>query len=262
MTKNNTATDETITRFKSMSTVQRIELIENGVDAVLDTLSSIDAGKKSAEKAEMGQLGVLREALKDYALPVKEPEWDKVIRPIVAERLGKATKAGGGLRYANAASRDVMVHLFKVATMGLTLAKHDKEFASSQWASGNLKKYALEVGPKLQAAIDPETGEPRLRSIPPKPKAPKKLPKDNYYFLIGVGPAKDDINNSVLSHHDTLADLAVAAKAAAKRFPQYTNFRYVIGKLEKFDLQEIEQKVEEPQFSNAAVFGETVSNAA
>jgi len=53
-----------------------------------------------------------------------------------------------------------MVNLLKVATMGLTLAKQDRKFDPSYRASANLKKYATEVRPMLQAAIDPATGKP------------------------------------------------------------------------------------------------------
>jgi hypothetical protein len=69
--------------------------------------------------------------------------------------------------------------------MGLTLAKQDRKFDPSQRAYANLKKYATEIRPMLQKAIDPATGKPRLRSIAAPPPKPKKLAEGYVYLLIG-----------------------------------------------------------------------------
>jgi hypothetical protein len=257
MTKDNDKTDETLNRFKDMTPVQKVEIIEGVVDAVLSNLADIEAGKKAADKAVSGQLAALSDALKTYAEPMTEDVWEKVFRANVADRLDKA-EVDGSKRYQNRASRDVMVNLLKVATMGLTLAKQDRAFAPSYQAQSNLKKYAAEVRPMLQKAIDPATAKPRLRSIAKPPQVPKKLPYDTYYWLIGCENADDGIEgaNTVIGGAYTL----VQAEREAKRYSKkYESFLYCVAKMEPLGL-ETKEEVGELPIQNAAVSASTISS--
>ena len=96
-----------------------IEMINNAVTALLDTKKKIDAAKDAAQKADVGQLRALLAALKDYPGAMTEDVWDNVYKANVSERLKP--------RFDNPASRDVIVNRLKVATIGITLAKEDRQ---------------------------------------------------------------------------------------------------------------------------------------
>ena len=249
--------DETLNRFKVMTPIQQMEIVEGAVDAILNNLTAVEAGQKAAHKAESGQLAALKHALKDYAEPLTEDVWEKVYRANVAARLDEA-KVDGSRRYANRASRDVMVNLLKVATMGLTLAKQDRKFDPSQRAYANLKKYATEIRPMLQKAIDPATGKPRLRSIAASPPKPKKLAEGWVYLLIGCEEAGCGIDgaNMVLCADPNLDTL----KRLAHDFgSDYADYLYV--PVPEFALEPLraEDDAPQPKYQNAVVFGKTVS---
>ncbi|MDZ4371580.1 MAG: hypothetical protein U1C74_09200 [Phenylobacterium sp.] len=249
-------TDSTLNRFKEMTPVQQMEIVERAVEAILDNLAAVETAKKAAQKVETNQLAALKVALKDYAEPMTEEAWEKVYCANVQMRLSEA-KVDGSPRYKNNASRDVMVNLIKVATMGLTLAKQDKDFAPSHQVAGNLKKYANEVRPKLQQAIDPATGKPRLRSIAVAPKPPKKLPPETYYWLIGCENAAKGIRgaNTVVGGGSDLKMLEDTAKRLADK---YESFLYCAAKMETLVQREEEEK-EELLIQNSAVFSQSFS---
>jgi hypothetical protein len=261
MNKIQDKSDETFNQFKVMDSVKIMTIIEGAVDAVLNNLNEIEVAKKAAEvgnkavtKAANGQLNALKTALSDYTEIVTQDVWDKLFRANVSERLSTA-KIDGSQRYANRGSRDVMVNLIKVATMGLTLAKHDKAFEPSPRAQTNLKKYAEEVRPKLQEAIDPATGEPRLRSLAPKP--PKKLKGDTYYWLIGCEHADKGISgaNTVIGADYDLVRLEQVARGFAVK---YESFLYCEAKMTPMALNK-EEKFDDIPIQNAAVFAEVIS---
>jgi hypothetical protein len=249
--------EDSLNRFKVMTSIQHMEIVEGAVDAILKNLTAIEAGRKVADKAQSGQLEALNKALKDYAEPLTEEVWEKVYRANVAARLDEATSEGTRRRYANKASRDVMVNLIKVAAMGLTLAKHDRKFQPSYQAQSNLKKYATEVRPKLQAEIDPATEKPRLRSIAAPPKAEKKLPEGAYYWLIGCEDAKKGIQgaNTVIGGG---FDLRRLEDVARRKSSQYEIFLYCVAKLEDMNLDK-EDKFEDIPIQNSAVLAEVIS---
>lgn len=248
-------TDDTLNRFKTMTPVQQMQIVERAVDAILDNLAAVETAKKAAQKVETNQLAALKAALKDYAQPITEEVWEKVYRANVAARLSEA-KMDGSPRYKNAASRDVMVNMIKVTTMGLTLAKQDKDFAPSHQVAGNLKKYANEVRPKLQKTIDPETGKPRLRSIAVAPKPTKKLSGDTYYWLIGCEDGALGLKgaNAVIGASYDLARLEWAAEQVADK---YQSFLYCAAKMEP--LPKPEEEKAELLIQNSAVFSQSFS---
>jgi hypothetical protein len=248
--------DETLNLFKVMTPIQQMEIVEGAVDAILNNLEAVEAGNKAANKAESGQLDALKKALKDYAEPLTEEVWEKVYRANVAARLDKPN-VDGSRRYKNAASRDVMVNLLKVATMGLTLAKHDRAFEPNN-AQTNLKKYTTDVRPELQKAIDPATGKPRLRSIAAPPPKPKKLPKGYVYLLIGCEDAGYGIvgANSVLSADSNLDTLKRLAHDLGGHYAEYL---YVPVPEFALEPPQPEDDAPKPKYQNAVVFSKTVS---
>ena len=243
----------TLKRFKAMTPLQHVEIIEGAVDAVLHCLVEFEAGRKASDDALAGQLAALQEALKDHAEPVTELTWEKLFRPTVAKRLDEAT-VGDAKRYKNAPSRDVMVNLIKVATMGLTLARHEKAFEPSAEASRNLKKYALEVRPKLQAALDPETHQPRLRTI--DHKKPRTLPKGKLYWLIGCETDQGIAGaNTVVAADANLDSLRHRAQLIADKFKSYL----YIEAPQDAPVLDLSPETEKPlAIQNAAVFASTL----
>jgi len=249
--------DGTLNHFKNVNPVKQMEIVAGAVDAILANLSAIDASRKSITKAEGSQMTVLKNALKDYPEPITEEAWDKVFKANVTARLSEA-KVGGIPRYKNPASRDVMVNLIKVATMGITLAKHERRFEPSDKASRNLKKYADEVRSKLQNAIDPATEKPRLRSIAIAPKKEKKLPAGSLYLLIGCEDGDKGIEgaNTVIG---ASSDLDKLVKTARKLSTKFADFLYVPAPpLEPLDWEEKDLPVE-LAIQNSAVFSQTLS---
>ena len=262
MTTDSDRKDDTLKRFKVMTSVEKIVLIEGMVDALLDNLKNVEGNlaqakikKDAADRTATGQMSALIAALADYAEPVTEEVWEKVYRANVAERLGDSKKEDGSLRFASNASRDVMINTLKVATMGITLAKQDSSFSPSWRARTNLKKYADEVRPLLQAAIDPATGKARLRSIIKAPKAPQKLPDGVFYWLIGCEKAESGIEgaNTVLCADFSLEKLKTTAKSFRG---EYQSFLYCLAELTDLEVVEAEP-VEHHPIQNAAVFAGT-----
>ena len=216
------------TEFKVVSPLRQVEIIEKAVAAVLNNLSNVEAAKDEVGKIEGGQLQVLATALKDIPEPITEEVWDKLMKANVSELLANAT-VNGKTRYANEASRDVMVTHFKAATMGLTLAKQEPAYQPTSANSKNLKKYADYVRPMLQAAIDPATGKPRHKSIPTKPRGPRKLSGDTYYWLVGrVG---GDDGGTILARQQVFAELT--RELDEKRLEgKFQSFFYLTAKVE------------------------------
>ena len=252
--------DSALNQFKNITPIQQIEIVAGAVDAILANLSTIDAGRKSITKAEGSQLTVLKNALKDYPEPMTEEAWDKVFKANVAARLAEA-RVDGSPRYANSASRDVMVNLIKVATMGLTLARHDRTFEPSYQASTNLKKYASEVRRKLQETIDPATGKARLRTIVTAPRPPKRLSGDTYYWLIGCEEPDKGLGgaNAVLGASHDLNELERGAKRAEEKHPgKFQKFLYCAAKMEPLPQHE-EEEERGMLIQNSAVFSQSLS---
>ncbi len=258
-TKAAASADETLKRFNELTTIQRIDLIVSGVDAVVTNMSETASLRAEATESDSNQLAALATVLKDYAEPVTEEFWDKVLKPSVSEHLS-GVRINGSLRYASTGSRDVMVNLFKVATMGLTLMRHEHAFAPSEKASKNLKKYANEVRPLLQKAIDPETTKPRLRSIaqPLQPKTKKVLTGERKYWLVGCEDARLGLAgaNTVICGDSRMFVIESKAAQVADKFP-----RFIVFTSEPEPLDSGVRVVDVPSITNAAVFGQTVSAA-
>lgn len=162
-------------------TQRQIEIMNNAADSLLVGEGMKAIARDGVEQADKGQLHLLMDALDEYPGVVTEAVW-KTFKATVAERL------------KDSPSKDTLTNRLKRATMGLTLAKENQSFAPTALDT-NLKKYAESVGKKLQAAIDPETGRPRLKCIAKREKA-TKLPKGTYYWLVGCqgeGFASGDI---------------------------------------------------------------------
>jgi hypothetical protein len=241
----NERTTEPKTEFKFLSPPRQVEIVERAIAAVLDNFSKVEAAKDEVGKIEGGQLGVLATALKDIPEPVTEEAWDTLFRDKVADLLENAP-VNGKPRYANKASRNVMVNLFKVATMGLTLAKQSPAYDPAATSATNLKKYATLIRPMLQADPDPATGEPRLSSgAPKKPKAPKKLTGDTYYWLVGCVDSEPGLNGIVgksvvvCGEHDFRKLDSRAAELAGA----YPSFGYIVGELKPMPIETCEMAV-------------------
>ena len=244
----NDQTNEPKTEFKVVSSLDQIAVIEAAVQSFLENISVI-------AEVEGGQLGILSKALRDYPEPMTEAVWDRVFKANVTALFVAAKDPNGDDRYANKASQEVMTNLFKVATMGLTLAKVDPAYKSNSANSKNLKKYAETVRPMLQAAIDPATGKPRLRSIAAAPKPPKKLAPDTYYWLIGCTDAElgiEGANDVVGAHNDIRKLEQFAARLAGK----YQSFLYCEAKMEPLTPQAEEEDLG-LLIQNAAVMSST-----
>ncbi len=258
-TTTNKNAEESLNRFKEMTTIQRIDLIVSGVDAVIRNMSETAALRAEATESGSNQLAALSTVLKDYAEPVTEEFWDKVLRPSVSDHLS-GVRVNGSLRYSSTGSRDVMVNVFKVATMGLTMMRHDPAFAPSHRASKNLKKYAEEVRPLLQKAVDPDTNKPRLRSIaqPDKPKPRKALTGERKYWLVGCEAAKLGLAgaNTVICGDSRMFVIESKAAQIADKYP-----RFIVLTSEPEPLDSGVRVVNVPSITNAAVFGNTVSEA-
>lgn len=221
------------TEFKFISAPRQAEIVEKAVAAILDNFSKVDAATDKVGKIEGGQLGVLATALKDIPEPVTEEIWDEFMKANVSDLLANAT-ANGKTRYANSNSRDVMVGHFKAATIGLTLAKQDPAYQPTSANSKNLKKYADYVRPMLQAAIDPATGKPRHKSIETKPRGPRKLSGDTYYWLVGrVG---GDDGGTILARQQVFGELT--RELDEKRLEgKFQSFFYLTAKMEPLVLE-------------------------
>lgn len=158
-------------------TQRQIEIMNNAADSLLVGEGMKAIARDGVEQADKGQLHLLMDALDEYPGVVTEAVW-KTFKATVAERL------------KDSPSKDTLTNRLKRATMGLTLAKENQSFAPTALDT-NLKKYAESVGKKLQAAIDPETGQPRLKCIA-KPEKATKLPKGTFYWLVACeGPGFD-----------------------------------------------------------------------
>jgi hypothetical protein len=251
MTTQTEQTSEPKTEFKTVSAVDQITLIKGAVQAVIDNLSKVEITKAEAGKIEGGQLAILQNALKDFPEPVTEEAWDTLFKANVRDLLAGA-EVNGSKRYANPSSRDVMVNNFKAATMGLTLAKQDRTFAPTQDTSKNLKKYATAVRPKLQAAIDPATGKPRLRSIEVAPKEPKMLSNDTYYYLFGCEGSSVRPGMVLLAKWHGFSQLKDSL-AAARREGKFQSFFYCAGKMEPLLVEEHEIVIKTAVTSSAPV---------
>lgn len=253
----NEQTTEHKTEFKVLSPLRQAEIIEKAVASVLDNFSKVEVAKEEAGKIESGQLRVLATALKDIPAPITEDAWDTLFRDKVSELLENAP-VNGKPRYANTASRNVMVNLFKVATMGLTLAKQKPEYDPAVTSATSLKKYATLIRPMLQGDTDPATGKPRLRPGKPKgPKAPKKLTGANYYWLVGCEDAELGLNGVVgrnvivCGDHDFKKLESHTAALAAT----YKSFGYIVGELKPLPIETceilVDLSVAAPQFEVA-----------
>jgi hypothetical protein len=209
----------------TLTAVQQINLIQGAVQAVLENFSEVETAKEEVKEIEGGQLGILKNALKGFTQPVTEDDWDAMFRANVRTMLEDAKTDRGYPRYAKG-SRDVMVNMFKVATIGLTLASHDRRFEPSYQSSGNLKKYYTEVRPKLQAATDP-TGKPLLKTIASEPREPRNLfSTDSHYWLIGQTASSADL----LLKSQTFGDLT---RKVAEWRPEgkFDGFFYLTAKM-------------------------------
>ena len=232
-------TTEHKTEFKVPSLPRQVEIVERAVAAVLHNFSKVEAAKDEVGKIEGGQLGVLATALKDIPEPVTEDAWERLFRDKIADLLDNAP-ANGKPRYANKASRNVMVNLFKVATMGLTLAKQNPAYEPAATSATNLKKYATLVRPMLQADPDPATGEPRLSAgALKKSKGPKKLTGANYYWLVGCEDADLGVDGAVgknvvicRDHDFKKLERHVAGLAGA-----YQSFGYIVGEMKPLSIE-------------------------
>ena len=245
-------------QFKVTDPDQRTSIVEAAVRAVIENISEIDRNRQEAAKLELGQLAVLHGALKDYPEPVTEEVWESIFKSKVTALLDEAASKGSS-RYANTASRDVMVNLFKIATMGLTLAKQEPDFAPTPATATNLKKYATVVRPLLQRAIDPATGKPRLRSIAAsaKSRSGPRLAEGAYYWLIGCEDAELGIAgpNAVLGADRDLRKLEEIASSVASK---YRSFLYCEAKMEPLTLRR--STPVKLMISNSAVISGTVSS--
>lgn len=232
-------TTEHKTEFKPLSLPRQVEIVEKAVAAVLDNFTKVEAAKDEVGKIESGQLGVLATALKDIPEPITEQAWDTEFRDKVADLLDNAP-ANGKPRYANKASRNVMVNLFKVATMGLTLAKRDPAYEPGATSATNLKKYATLIRPMLQSDPDPATGEPRLSSgAPKKPKAQKKLTGDTYYWLVGCEDAELGLSGVVGKTAIVCGDhdFKKLESHASELTGAYQSFGYIVGELKPMPIE-------------------------
>jgi hypothetical protein len=263
MTKQSGTTNEYDLNPVKMTSLQQMEIINGAVDAFLKNLDEIDTKRKATQTTTNNQLRVLEAALKNYAEPVTEETWDAVFKANVAERLAEARGGPNGyLRYNSKNSVSVILNVLKRATMGLTLAKHDKAFAPSPKAANNIKKYADEVGEKLQAAIDPATDKPRLRTIAAAPKVekPNKLPEGVCYWLIGCADATKGINgaNAIITGS---VDMDYLKREARKLSSKFASFLYVPAPTpEPLPLEDTKPKVQ-PLFQNTAVYEDSFSAA-
>lgn len=224
---------------KSLSLPRQVEIVEKAVAAVLDNFSKVEAAMDEAGKIEGGQLGVLATALKDIPEPVTEEAWDTVFKDKVAELLATAP-ANGKPRYATKGSRNSMVRLFKIATMGLTLAKQNPDYDPAVTSATSLKKYTTIIRPKLQADADPATGKPRLHSSEKKLKAPKKLTGDTYYWLIGCEGAESGLDGVVVGRDH---DLSKLESQTADLAGAYQSFGYIVGEFRPMLVETYEMTV-------------------
>jgi hypothetical protein len=236
-------------------------IIHAAVDVVLENMNAIDNAKATAAEAEGSQLQMLMAALKDYPRPMSEEVWEKVYRPRVAARLDEA-KVKGSPRYKTAASRDVTVNMLKAATIGLTLAKSDPTFSPAPTAK-NLRKYADEVRPKLQASIDPDTGKPRIRSGSggrgARPvKAAKPLAEGAYYWLVGCKDGEKGIGgpNTILAGG---RDLEVLKSLARRTSTQFAAFKYLASKEEALEVAPEKVRALDLPIMNSSVFADSIS---
>ncbi len=260
MTKQLNPTEQTTehkTEFKALSLPRQVEIVERAVAAVLDNFSKVEAAKEEVGKIEGGQLGVLTTALKDIPAPVTEQAWDTEFRDKIADLLDNAP-ANGKPRYANKASRNVMVNLFKVATMGLTLAKQNPAYDPAATSATNLKKYATLVRPMLQADRDPATGEPRLSAgAPKKSKGPKKLTGANYYWLVGCEDAELGVDGTVGKNAIVYGDhdFKKLESHAAGLAGTYQSFGYIVGEMKPLPIETreiaVDLSIAHPQFEVA-----------
>jgi hypothetical protein len=241
--------------------LQQIGIINGAVEAFLSNQAKVDVAKNAYEKTEGGLLSILTAALKDYQGPMTEEVWDKMFKANVTAIFTAAKGPHGEMRYANPASRDVMTNLFKVATMGLTLAKIDPSYQATSLNSKNLKKYVESVRPKLQAAIDPATGKPRLKSNPPKSKAPKNLPEGSYYWLIGIKDAEKGLNGPC-DYIGAGRDFGHLKAKARNLSDRYEDFFYLTSGFEVFEWEPEPEAEVELAFTNTSVSAQTISEAA
>jgi hypothetical protein len=224
------------TEFKIASPLDQIEMVESAVKAVLDNFDKVEVGKSINATLERGQLGILANALKNYPEPMTEEVWNRMFKSNVSDLLSKAT-INGNKRYANPSSRDVMVNLFKVATMGLTLAKMKPEYQATTAHSKNLKKYAAYVRPMLQADLDDATGNPRLKSIAVAPREPRDLwGSDSHYWLIGCDA---EARETILARDQTFSALKRKLEEARLE-PKFKSFFYLTGKAHPIPVEEHE----------------------
>lgn len=246
-------------QIQTNDVLDQLKIVENAVEAVIANFQKVDSSKKAISKIEGGQLTVLNDALKDYPEPMTEKVgvWDNTFKVGVMALLKNAKATNGAARYSSASSRDVMVNLFKVATMGLTLAKQDSAFAPTAKTAANLKKYAADVRPKLQAAIDPSTNEPRLRAGKPKPT--KKLAPHTYYWLIGCEDSEKGLSgaNAVLGGD---GDIRKLEKQASRLKDRYQSFLYCEAKMEPLKPKTDEGGSVVLMIQNSAVSASTINN--
>ena len=221
-----------------ISTPRQVEIVEKAVAAVLDNFSKVEAAKDEMGKIEGGQLGILATALKDIPQPVTEEAWDTLFKDKVAELLANAP-ANGKPRYATKGSRNSMVRLFKIATMGLTLAKQNPDYDPAVTSATSLKKYTTIIRPKLQADPDPATGKPRLHSAEKRTTAPKKLTGDTYYWLIGCEDAEVGLNGMVGRNVVVCGehDLRKLESHTAVLAGTYQSFGYIVGELKPMPIE-------------------------
>jgi hypothetical protein len=250
----------------TLPAAEQAKIVHAAMDALLNNFAEVEThkdhvakAKGAADKAADSQLGILRNALEKFPEPITEAMWESAFSESVASRLTNWTVNGVAKdRYKNKNTRDVMVNTIKVAAMGLTLSKHQPEFAPSEKASGNLKKYADEVRPKLQEEKDPATGEPRLRSYAKKP--PKKLTGDTYYWLVGCEDAEKRIAgpNTVIGGDYDLQNLQ---RTADKMTGRFALFVYLTSKVETLPVERAKEPEITLGIANTAVISQTFSEA-
>jgi hypothetical protein len=218
-----------------------IDIITKATDQLLQSEESNLKARQLMERGEKGQLSILKDTLSDFPFIVTEAIWDSLLKANVAERL------------KNSPSKDTLVSRLKRATMGLTLAMEEPSFAP-QSEHTNLKKYAEWVGVKLQNAIDPATGHPRLKSIAKPARAKSaKLPAGQTYWLIGAMDEND--NPVVICDH---ADLDALKDEARRRHGDFKRFWFIISPMPQ--PLDIEPTVISSEFhQNTAAFFESVS---
>ncbi len=239
-----TSTDAQTEDTQVALTAAKQKAIGSAVQAYFDNLNEAAMAKKVAQEisaeAKQGfkkvadnQLAVLNEGLKDVSETVTEAAWNTYYKAQVAQQILEAKTSHGDLRFSTKNSREQTLHMLKVATIGLTAARHDKKFMPSPEAARNLKKYMDEVKPKLHAAkLVKAQDEPKAEDKPEK-----KLKGDTYYYLFGH-KTKGKFEGLTLFVHRSqfLSVLQTMAQEYASQFPG--GFSYCVADAERLTPKE------------------------